>query len=89
MDGVREIERAMGVDLKALQPSEEPCRQKLGKSVVASQLLAVGTVLCSHHLAVKVAEPLGWQPQHVDHLIGRVVARPVCENETLTEDCLV
>jgi len=53
VDGVREIERAMGVDLKALQPSEEPCRQKLGKSVVASQLLAVGTVLCSHHLPSK------------------------------------
>ena len=41
--GIRQIEMAMGTNVKAIQPSEEPCHQKLGKSVVSLKKLNAGT----------------------------------------------
>ena len=54
VDGIRQVERAFGRPEKAIRPSEEACRSKLGKSLVAARDLKAGTVLSEELLTVKV-----------------------------------
>ena len=86
VEGIRHIERALGDGVKAKQPSEEACHQKLGKSVVTRQKLTAGTRLTYDHLTVKVGQPVGWPPQHIHQLIDRAVSRDVDVDVTITED---
>ncbi len=88
VEGVRRIERAFGSPIKERQVSEEPCHQKLGKSVVAERSLISGTQLTRSHLAVKVSQPLGWSPQHLEQLYGRILSKSLNEDESVTVDCL-
>lgn len=88
VDGIRRIEKAMGSAVKTRQPSEEPCRQKLGKSVVAKRRMAAGTLLDKSDLTVKVGQPLGWPPQELDQLVGKRLTRQVDQDETITDDCI-
>lgn len=83
------IEKALGSAIKLKQPSEEPCHQKLGKSVICTQNLAAGTQLEKQHLTVKVGQPVGWPPQHLDQLVGRTLSRSVEQDETITQDCVI
>lgn len=83
MEGVKTIEKALGSASKSMQLSEEECHQKLGKSIVTTQKLAVGIQLTKNHLTVKVGQPLGWPPQHLDQLIGKTLVRNVDADETI------
>lgn len=89
MEGIRTIEKALGSAIKSKQPSEEPCHQKLGKSIVGKQKLEAGIKLCKEHLTVKVGQPVGWPPQDLDLLIGKTLSRDVDEDETITLDCII
>lgn len=86
MEGVRTIEKALGSPIKSKQPSEEPCHQKLGKSVVSTASLSAGMQLCREHLTVKVGQPVGWPPQHLDQLVGKTLTRDLGKDETITSD---
>ncbi|KZS07520.1 Sialic acid synthase [Daphnia magna] len=89
VEGIRTIEKALGSAIKSKQPSEEPCHQKLGKSIVGKQKLEAGIKLCKEHLTVKVGQPVGWPPQDLDLLIGKTLSRDVDEDETITLDCII
>jgi sialic acid synthase len=89
VEGIRTIEQALGCAIKSKQPSEEPCHQKLGKSVICTQKLEAGVQLCSDHLTVKVGQPVGWSPQHLDQLIGKTLSRNMDQDETITSDCII
>ena len=52
--GIRDVEGALGKPLKAIRASEEACRGKLGKSLVAVKDLKAGTILTEDMLVVKV-----------------------------------
>ena len=54
VDGIRQVEAALGKPLKAIRASEEACRGKLGKSLVATKNLKAGDVLDESVLVVKV-----------------------------------
>ena len=86
VQGIRQIERAMGVAVKAKQISERACHEKLGKSVVSRHKLTAGTVLTNDHLDVKVSQPLGWPPQHLHKLISRTICKDVQKDIPITED---
>lgn len=88
IESIREIERALGTGTKVKQPSEDACHQKLGKSVVTRQKLTCGTQLTYDHLTVKVGQPVGWPPQRLSHLIGRVLCKDVDADETITDDVI-
>ena len=89
MDGIRLIEKALGSTIKLKQKSEEPCHQKLGKSVVFTQNLAAGTQIMKDHLTVKVGQPVGRPPQNLDKLVGKTLTRNVEQDETLTSNCVI
>ena len=89
VEGIRTIEKALGSAIKSKQLSEEPCHQKLGKSVVCTEKLEAGVQLCHSHLTVKVGQPVGWPPQDLDQLIGKILCRNVDQDETITSDCII
>ena len=88
VDGVRQIEQAIGVETKTLLQPEQDCRQKLGKSVVSRVKLSAGTRLRREHLDVKVGQPLGWQPQHIDQLVDQILTKDIDKDETFPLDCI-
>lgn len=88
VDGIRTIEKALGLAIKSKQPSEEECHQKLGKSVVSKQKLKAGIKLSKDHLTVKVGQPVGWPPHLLDQLVGKTLSKDVDEDETITQDCI-
>lgn len=88
MQGIRRIEKALGSSLKMKQHSEEPCHQKLGKSVVFARGIEAGSQINRHDLTVKVGQPVGWPPQKLDQLIGLVLLKNVDTDDTVTEDCV-
>ena len=86
--GIRRIEKALGSSAKTRQPSEEPCHQKLGKSVVFTRRIQAGSQIAREDLTVKVGQPVGWPPQDLDLLIGLVLLKTVDADDTVTQDCI-
>jgi len=86
VDGIRQVERAFGRPEKAIRPSEEACRSKLGKSLVAARDLKAGTVLSEELLTVKVAEPHGIRPERLSSVIGLTIKNDLAEDVTLLPD---
>lgn len=89
VEGIRTIEKALGSTIKSKQPSEEPCHQKLGKSIVSKQKLKAGVQLCRAYLTVKVGQPVGWPPHNLDQLVGKTLLKDVDEDDTITADCII
>lgn len=89
IEGIRQIEAAQGTEHKQRQPSEDPCYQKLSKSVVTSTNLLQGMILTVDHLCVKVSSPIGWQPQDLHLLVGRSLAKDLAADSPIDNDCLV
>jgi sialic acid synthase len=83
---IRIVERALGTPFKEMRASEMPCQRKLGKSVVATRDIPVGTTLSLEMLAVKVAEPPGMPPQKIFDLIGRITKKDIGDDETVMEE---
>jgi len=86
VNGIREVEAAFGMPIKAIRPSEEACRGKLGKSLVAAKDLSAGDVLTEDMLVVKVAEPHGVRPQWLNSIVGHKLMSDVAEDVTLMPD---
>jgi len=83
VDGIREVEGALGKPFKAIRPSEEACRGKLGKSLVAVRDLKAGDTIAEDMLVVKVAEPHGVRPQWLSGVVGRKLLSDVQADVTL------
>ncbi|TRY85733.1 hypothetical protein DNTS_031917 [Danionella cerebrum] len=86
VDAIREVEKAMGSAHKCRLPCEEPCHNKLGKSVVAKVRVPKGTKLTLDMLCIKVAEPRGVAPEDIFELRGKKVLKDIEEDESITDD---
>lgn len=81
IDGVREIEEALGEGKKRqLSQGEMINRENLGKSLVSTKALTKGTVLTAAD--IKVRSPgQGLSPQNYEQLLGRVLRREMMEED--------
>ncbi|CAL4070058.1 unnamed protein product [Meganyctiphanes norvegica] len=84
--GIRIVEEALGSPLKAFQPSEEPCYNKLGKTVVATRTLPAGTVIKPEDIVAKVAVPKGLTATLLDSLVGKSLKTEVLQDHSIMED---
>ncbi|KAI7810533.1 N-acetylneuraminic acid synthase a [Triplophysa rosa] len=88
VQSIRTVERALGTGTKLMLPCEEPCHDKLGKSVVAKTAIPKGTELTLDMLTVKVAEPMGVAPQEIFQLVGKKVTIDIEEDESVTVEAV-
>jgi N-acetylneuraminate synthase/sialic acid synthase len=83
---VRDLGRArlaMGEGAKRVHPREGAPIMKMGKKLVAARDLDAGTVLTPEHIAMKCPGD-GLSPQFFEGLVGRVLKKPVREDQNLT-----
>jgi sialic acid synthase len=80
---LRRVPVAIGDGVKRPLPSEEQPLQKMGKKLVAARDLAAGHVLAGGDLVAKSPADGGLPPSALDDLLGRTLARPLAEEETI------
>ncbi|RZF47481.1 hypothetical protein LSTR_LSTR007408 [Laodelphax striatellus] len=80
---VRLLEKALGSPVKQVQLSEQPCIDKLSKSIVASKRIRKGEVITRDKITVKVSEPKGIRAGEIETVIGRKSAQDVDEDEPI------
>jgi sialic acid synthase len=83
VDQVRIVEIALGNPIKQLQPSEEPCYNRLGKTLVAARDLSAGDLITAENVKVKVAEPRGYPAEKYADIIGKELVRDIQEDESI------
>ncbi|XP_069671850.1 sialic acid synthase isoform X2 [Periplaneta americana] len=88
VDQVRTVEAALGSPAKQFQSSEEPCYNKLGKTLVAARHLSAGMSITEENIKVKVAEPKGCPAEKLYEVIGKKLLRDVGEDESIMCDDL-
>lgn len=84
IEGVRRCEAVLGNGLKQPQQSEHEVRALARRSVVATRALRAGETLTANALTVKRPGG-GLAPARLPELIGARLARPLAEDELLTE----
>lgn len=87
VQGVRNVEAALGHGRKEPAPCEQEVAVVARKSVVAAQDLAAGTVLEAGHLAIK-RPGTGLPPNALSTLIGRTLLRDLSRDATLAMEDL-
>jgi N,N'-diacetyllegionaminate synthase len=87
VDGIRFIERmrAHPLDKNASAQETEPLRKLFTRSLVASANLPAGTVIAREHVAIK-KPGTGLQPERLEEVIGRRLARPVTVDQVLAAE---
>lgn len=83
---IRSIESALGKPVKGFQPSEEPCYNKLGKSLVAAQDIPKDTVLKEEMINIKVAIPKGIPARELHDFLGRTINKDIYIDESITSN---
>jgi sialic acid synthase SpsE/sugar phosphate isomerase/epimerase len=75
IEGIREIEQALGDGVtRTISQGEMINRENLGKSLVASRSLEIGTIIQPEHVQVR-SPGQGLSPQLYDKLLGRTLKR--------------
>jgi len=84
LNGGQKLEDALQeVEHKTILPCELPCRNKLGKSIVAARSLEKGHILQLVDLAIKVSEPSGLTAEAYLDLVGKELAGNIGEDEPI------
>ncbi len=86
---VRDLHRipvALGDGEKRPLPTEEKPLQKMGKKLVAVRPLQAGHVLAPGDLVAKSPADGGLPPYALDDLLGRTLARPLAEEQTVVAE---
>lgn len=84
IDGIRNIEKALGDGVKRLMPSEISNLPIARKSIVASQSIKAGELFTDHNLAAK-RPGTGISPMDWNKLIGRAATRDYLADELIDE----
>jgi len=84
IDGIRNIEKALGEGVKRLMPSEISNLPIARKSIVASQSIKAGVLFTDHNLAAK-RPGTGISPMDRNKLIGRAATRDYLADELIDE----
>lgn len=87
VDGIRQVEVAVGESIKRLSRGEIMNRELLAKSVVAATFIPDGTVITREMLTTK-SPAKGLSPQRMSDIVGVKSTRDIPEGEPLTEDDL-
>lgn len=82
-------EALQDVDDKEIWLCELPCRNKLGKSIVAARSLNKGHRLQIEDLAIKVSEPSGLTAEAYLDILGKELTDFVGEDEPITGSMLI
>lgn len=82
VDGIRNIERALGNGIKRATASELKNRAIARKSLVASQPIRAGEVFCADNLTAK-RPGTGISPMRWDEVLGRVARRDFAADELI------
>jgi N-acetylneuraminate synthase/sialic acid synthase len=85
---LRRVPDALGDGVKRPLETERKPLEKMGKKLVAARALPAGHVLEAGDLAAKSPADGGLRPYALDELVGRRLARPLAEDETVTLDAL-
>ncbi|MCC7359764.1 MAG: N-acetylneuraminate synthase family protein [Anaerolineales bacterium] len=80
--------RAMGDGLKLPHPTEIGPLQKMGKKLVAARDLPAQHRLVRSDIAIKSPADGGLPPYELDHVIGRILTKPVAEDDNLGWEAL-
>lgn len=83
VDGIREVEQAVGEPVKKLSRGEIMNRELLGKSIVAATFIADGTKITRDMLTTR-SPAKGLSPQRMDELVGVTAQRDIFEGDALT-----
>ncbi|XP_022220065.2 sialic acid synthase [Drosophila obscura] len=85
LGGDQELEEALQYSgEKKILPCELPCRNKLGKSLVAARTLHKGLKLQLTDVAIKVSEPNGLHAEEYFDIVGKELTNSVYEDEPIT-----
>lgn len=87
VSGIKEVEQALGEPVKKLSRGEIMNREILGKSVVATQFIADGTVITRDMLTTR-SPAKGLSPQRLDEVVGIKAQRNIFAGDFITEDDL-
>lgn len=74
------------VEQKAILECERPCQMKLGKSLVYSRFLELGSILTADMICAKVSEPFGISAERFDEFVGCKLLIEVNFEENLMEN---
>jgi N-acetylneuraminate synthase len=84
VDGVREVEAAVGVGHRWVSRGEVLNRRVLGKSLVAAVDLPAGATIVAGMVTAK-SPGMGLSPQRIGQLLGRRLRRPVRRDDLFLE----
>ncbi|MBT4690893.1 MAG: N-acetylneuraminate synthase [Rhodospirillaceae bacterium] len=87
---VRDLQRgreAMGDGEKFCYPSEEQPLRKMGKKLVATRDLPVGTVLAAEDVAIRSPND-GLPPYELDNVLGKKTSRAIVADENIVFEAL-
>lgn len=87
IEGVRRLEKAIGVPEKKLYPEEMGARNKHSKSIVSKEALPAGTVITYEKITFK-SPGHGLKPYMVEKILGLKTKTDVPEDTVLTSDHL-
>lgn len=87
VEGIRQIEQAIGRPVKRLNRAEVMNREILGKSIVAKTFIADGTKITREMLTTR-SPAKGLSPQRMDEVVGLTLRRDIPAGEMLTQDDL-
>lgn len=85
VEGIREVERAVGKPIKKLSRGEIMNREILAKSIVAKTFIPDGTTITREMLTTK-SPAKGLSPQRMGEVVGIMATRDIFVGEALTED---
>lgn len=85
VEGIREVERAVGKPIKKLSRGEIMNREILAKSIVAKTFIPDGTTITREMLTTK-SPAKGLSPQRMGEVVGITATRDIFVGEALTED---
>lgn len=87
VSGIREVERAVGGEIKKLSRGEIMNRELLGKSIVTKIFISEGTTITRDMLTTR-SPAKGLSPQKMDEIVGVVASRDIPAGDALTDDDL-
>ncbi|MFH1354400.1 MAG: N-acetylneuraminate synthase family protein [bacterium] len=87
VDGIRQVEVALGDGVKKISRAEVMNREILGKSIVAKKFIADGITIERDMLTTK-SPAKGLSPQRMNEVVGVVAQRDIFAGDVLTEDDL-
>lgn len=87
VEGIRQVERALGQPVKKLSRGEIMNREILGKSIVAATFIPDGAVITRTMMTTK-SPAKGLSPQRMSDIVGVRAQRDIFSGEALTEDDL-